>query len=87
MDTCLVVVIIIILLLFVFIYFLRNWTSYCIWLVLAIWKKSRTLLYTVNPLYSDIRYNDKTRYNDILNGTNPLLKMKRIIGDIQEYCI
>ena len=26
---------------------------------------------TVNPLYTDIRYNDKTRYNDNLDETNP----------------
>ena len=28
-------------------------------------------LYTVNPLYTDILYSDKTRYNDNLNGMNP----------------
>ena len=42
---------------------------------------------TVNPLYSDIRYNDKTRYNDNLKGTNPQPKIKRIIGEIKEYVI
>ena len=35
-----------------------------------------SLLYTVKPLYTDIRYNDKTRYNDNLNGTNTLHKMR-----------
>ena len=25
---------------------------------------------TIKPLYTDIPYNDKTRYNDNLNGTN-----------------
>ena len=28
-------------------------------------------LETVKPLYTDIRYNDKIRSNDSLNGTNP----------------
>ena len=45
------------------------------------------LLYTVNPLYTDIRYNDKTRYNDSLDGVNLLLKEKRIIKEIKQYCI
>ena len=35
--------------------------------------------YTVNPLYTDIRYNDKTRINGSLNGTKLLLKVKRIL--------
>ena len=26
---------------------------------------------TLNPLYTDIRYNDKTRYNGNLNETDP----------------
>ena len=29
---------------------------------------------TVNPLYTDTRYNDKIRYNGNLTGTNPSLK-------------
>ena len=29
---------------------------------------------TVNPLYTDIRYNDKIRYNDNLNVTKPSLR-------------
>ena len=29
---------------------------------------------TVNPLYTDTRYNDQIRYNDNLNVTKPLLK-------------
>ena len=29
-------------------------------------------IYTVNPLYTGIRYNDKTRYNDNLNGKKSL---------------
>ena len=32
--------------------------------------RTSTYLYTVKPLYTVIRYNDKTRYNDNLNGTN-----------------
>ena len=40
------------------------------------------LKYTVKPLYTDIRYNDKIRYNDNLNGTIPRLKMRQIIRDI-----
>ena len=39
------------------------------------------------PFYTDIRYNDKIRYNDNLNGAIPWLKMGQIIRDIQEYCI
>ena len=42
---------------------------------------------TVKPLYTDIRYNDKIRYNDYLNGTIPWLKIGQIIRDIQKYCI
>ena len=38
---------------------------------------------TINLLYNDIPYNDKTRYNDNLNGTNPQLKTKRIIGKVK----
>ena len=30
--------------------------------------------YTVNPLYTDARYNDKIRYNDNLNVTKHSLK-------------
>ena len=41
---------------------------------------------TVNSLYNDIRYNNKTRYNDSLNGSNPQLKMKRIIGEVKKDC-
>lgn len=33
-------------------------------------------------VYTHIRYNGKTYYNDKLNGQNPQLKMKRNIGDI-----
>ena len=40
---------------------------------------------TVNSLYTDVRYDDKTRYNDILNGTNPWLKMRQVIIYIQKY--
>ena len=29
---------------------------------------------TENPLYTDTRYNDKTRYNDNLTVKKPLLK-------------
>ena len=29
---------------------------------------------TVNPVYTDIRYDDKTRYNDDSTGRKPLLK-------------
>ena len=35
-----------------------------------------------NLFYNDIRYNDKIRYNDNLNGTSPKLKMRQIIRDI-----
>ena len=28
-------------------------------------------IYTIKPLYIDIRYNDKIRYEDTLNGTIP----------------
>ena len=38
---------------------------------------SHSLLYTgntVNPLYTDTRYNDKIRYNDNLNVTKPSRK-------------
>ena len=38
--------------------------------VQASWKFTINLD-TVNRIYTDIRYNDKTRYNDNLNGTNP----------------
>ena len=34
---------------------------------------------TVNPLYTDTRYNDKFRYNDNLNVTKPLLKKRRLM--------
>ena len=37
---------------------------------------------TVKPLYTSIRYNDKIRYNDNLNGMIPYLKMRQIIRDI-----
>lgn len=37
-------------------------------------------------LYTDIRYKDKSRYNDELDGTNPYPKMRRIIRDSQEFC-
>ena len=40
-----------------------------------------------DPLHTDILYNDKTHYSDNSNGTNPWLKTRRIIVDIQEYCI
>ena len=33
-----------------------------------------SLTYTVNPLYTDTRYNDKIRYNDNLNVTKPSMK-------------
>ena len=40
-----------------------------------IWKTSLLtvyqVLYTVKPLYTDIRYNSRIRYNDNLNGTIP----------------
>ena len=36
--------------------------------------KKGILVYTVNPLYIDTRYNDKIRYNDNLNVTKPALK-------------
>ena len=44
-------------------------------------------MFTVNPLYTDIWYNNKTRYNDYLNRTNLQLNVKQIIGDIKQYCI
>ena len=34
-------------------------------------KKNNKEQTTVNPFYTDIRYNDKTRWNDNLNATNP----------------
>ena len=34
---------------------------------------------TVNPLYTDTRYNDKIRYNDNLSVTKPLLKKRRLM--------
>ena len=34
---------------------------------------------TVNPLYTDTRYNDKIRYNDNLNVTKPSLKRWRLM--------
>ena len=43
----------------------------------AAWSKTPRLcifsntLYIVKPLYTDIRYNDKIRYNDNFNGTIP----------------
>ena len=42
---------------------------------------------TVNPLFTDFRYNDKTRYNDNLNETCTSLKMRQISRDIQKYNI
>ena len=42
---------------------------------------------TVNPVYTDIRNNDKTRYNDNLNGAITKLKIRWIIRDIQKYII
>ena len=42
--------------------------------------------YTFNLLYTDIRYNDNTTYNDNLNRLNLQLNKIRIIGDIQK-CI
>ena len=43
----------------------------------------RSLTYVVNPLYTDIRYDDKTRYNDSLNETelaeDELLEILKII--------
>lgn len=42
---------------------------------------------TVNPVYTNFQHNDKTCYNDCLNGTNPMLKIRGTIGDIKEYCI
>ena len=42
---------------------------------------------TANPFYTDIQYNDKTCYNDILNTTVPEFKMRQTIGDIQEHHI
>ena len=48
---------------------------------------SLAYIITIKPLYTDIRYNDKIRYNDNLNGTIPLLKIGQIIRDIQENCI
>lgn len=41
-------------------------------------------LNTVSPLYTDTRYEDETYYNKSLNGTIRYLKMRRIIGDVQE---
>ena len=35
--------------------------------------------YTVNPLYTDTRYNGKIRYNDNLNVTKPSLKRWEIM--------
>ena len=32
-------------------------------------------------------YNDKTRHNNNLNGKHPCLRLRRIIRNIQEYCI
>ena len=40
------------------------------------------MLYTVKPLNTNIRYNDKIRYKDSLNGTIPKLKMRQLIKDI-----
>ena len=34
---------------------------------------------TVNPLYTDTRYNDKICYNDNLTVTKPLLKMCQLM--------
>ena len=39
--------------------------------------------YTINTLYTDIRYNDKTHHNDILDETIPQLNIRRNIGDIK----
>lgn len=41
---------------------------------------------TVNPFYTKIQYNDKTRSNDTLNGTLIYLKMKRAMT-IRKYGI
>ena len=41
------------------------------------------MTYTVNPLYSDLRFNNKPHYIDNLSETNPCLKMIWIIGDVQ----
>ena len=41
-------------------------------------------IFTVNPLYNDIWYIDKTLYDNSLIGTNPQLKMNWIIGEVKE---
>ena len=33
----------------------------------------------ISPLYTDIRYNDQTRYNDKLNGTDSWPKIDRLM--------
>ena len=35
--------------------------------------------YTVNPLYTDTRYNDKIHYNNNLTSTKPSLKRRQLI--------
>ena len=46
------------------------------WLIPIIWSLYEILnkTDTDNPLYTDTRYNDKIRYNDILTVTQPSLK-------------
>ena len=38
-----------------------------------------SIKHTVNPLYTDTRYNDKIRYNENLNVTKPSLKKRRLM--------
>ena len=42
---------------------------------------------TVNPLYTDTRYNDKTRYNDNLNVTKTPLQGDSLWEILQDYCM
>ena len=37
------------------------------------------IFFTVNPLYTNTRYNDKILYNDNLTGTKPSLKKWQLI--------
>ena len=45
--------------------------------------RSEVALFLKYPLYTNILYNGKTRYNDNLNGINLWLKVKRITEEIK----
>lgn len=47
----------------------------------------RVYAHTVKPIYTDIRYNDKTLHNDSPIGVSLQSKMRRTVEDIQEQCI